>query len=237
MKEKLIIQGNVTKVKSESRPNLRALASITLGGIRIDNIRVEERGQDKKYLFADLPTRKGQNKEGENTYYDLISFYPGDEHKASKLKRAIQNAIIKAYEGQERTTKVEKETDFEIDKEKVKAYINPVKSEKIKGAGTIYYGDILSIKPVYLKEIENKETGNKANVINLEARKDKDGNYKEIVYPIETGLRAKMINACEDSYEKHLEQSQENSENYDAEESEFYKELDELESQEQGEEI
>lgn len=186
-KENLVIKGNVTKVESESTPSLKALANITIGGVKIDNIKVSERSG---YTFVDFPNRKGEDKNGETMYRDIVRFYPNDEEKAKKLKNAISNCILNAFKEADKTVQFEKETSFQIDKSKVGAYINPIESAKAQGVGTIYYGDILAIQPVFLKD----------KYINFESRQNKEGEYKEIVYPIETGLKGKMYQAALNSY-------------------------------------
>ncbi len=216
MKEKLKLEAQVTKVESEKAPDLKALASIQLGGFRINNIRVVERETlkhgdirpIKKVLF---PLHKGVNADGETEYKDIVTFGK-DEEQGKKLRNVISNMIIKGLEGEERTTKISKETDFEIDKDFVSAYINPTpNSEKILGAGTVYYGGLISIKPVYLKEAINSTTNEKFNVINFETRVNKDNEYSEVVYPNQEGLRKKCVEESMKSLKKNQEQLNEDS--------------------------
>lgn len=217
MKEKLVLEGQVTKVESEKSPDLKALASVQIGGFRINNIRVVEKENIKNGNLITrnvvlFPQHKSVNKDGENEYKDIISFGK-DEEQGKKLRNVISNMIIKGLEGEDRTTKISKETDFEIDKDFVSAYINPTpNSEKILGVGSVYYGGVIGIKPVYLKEAVNSETKETFNIVNFETRVDKDSNYKEVVYPMQEGLRKKCINEAMKSLKKNKEQLNENVE-------------------------
>lgn len=211
MKEKLKLETQITKVESEKTPELIALASVQVGGFRINNIRVVEKekienGDLRTKKVVLFPQHKSINADGETEYKDIIIFGK-DEEEGKKLKNVISNMIIKGLEGEERKIKIEKETDFEIDKDFVSAYINPTpKSEKIIGAGTIYYGGLISIKPVYLKEVSNSETNEMFKAINFETRVDKDGKYNEVVYPNQEGLRRKCIEEAIKSLKKNREQ-------------------------------
>lgn len=216
MKEKLKLEAQVTKVESEKMPELKALASVQFGGFRINNIRVIERETIKNGNMVTqnvvfFPQHKGTNKDGENEYKDIVTFGK-DEEQGKKLRNVISNMIIKGLEGEEKTTKISKETDIEIDKDFVSAYINPTpNSEKILGAGTVYYGGLISIKPVYLKEVTNSETNEKFNVINFETRINKDNEYSEVVYPNQEGLRKKCVEESMKSLKKNKEQLNEDS--------------------------
>lgn len=238
--EKLKIIASVTKFESEKFPNLKALGSVQIGGIVIDNVRVCEReyekdGEKRTGTFVDFPQHKGKDKDGKDKWTPIALFGNSkDEEIGTLLKKDVISVVIEAYKKSEKTVKVEKITDIDYDKDKINAYIRPVDSEKIKGAGSIYYGDILTINPVFLKEIQNKETGDKNLVINLEQRKDKENKYKDIVYPVEKGLRAKFNEACINSYNKNLEAKQEHIEEKEfsaIEDSEFYKELETMEDE------
>lgn len=236
--EKLKIMASVTKFESEKFPNLKALGSVQIGGIVIDNVRVVEReyendGEKRTGTFVDFPQHKGKDKDGQDKWTPIASFGNSqNEESGEKIKKAVISIVLEAYKTQEKTARIEKETDIEYDKDKVNAYIRPVDSEKIKGAGSIYYGNILTINPVFLKEVVNKETQEKSLFMNLKQRKDKENNYKDIVYPVEKGLRAKFNEVCINSYNKNLEikqeQGKEEKEDFSIEDSEFYKELDSM---------
>lgn len=211
MKEKLRLEAQVTKVESEKTPELKALATVQFGGFRINNIRVVERETIKNGKLINrnvvfFPQHKGVNANNETEYKDIVNFGK-DEEQGKKLKNIVSNMILKALEGEERTTKTSKETDFEIDKDFVSSYINPTpNSEKILGAGTIYYGGLMSINPVYLKEAVNSETKESFNVINFETRVNKDGEYNEVVHPTQDGLRKKCVEEAMKSLKKNREQ-------------------------------
>ena len=223
--EKLKIRANVTKVESEKTTNLKGLASITIGGIKIDNVRINNRGG---YIFVDLPQKK-EEINGEVVYKDIISFGNGkDKEYSKKLKNAVLNTVLKAYEKEGKVTSEERKTDFDFDSTKVQSYVKNVDSEKIKGVATLYYGNVIAIKPIFLKEIENKETKEKNLILNFLQYKDKNGEYKDIVYPIEKGLRKKFLDVCIEEYEKNIEKET-RSDNFSIEESDFYKELEESE--------
>ena len=197
MSEKLKLEAQVTKIESEKAPELKALASVQIGGFRINNIRVAERefpynGELKTRKVVLFPQHQGVDQNGETEYTNIITF--GDDEQGKKLKKEISNMILEALEREERTNKVEKETDFDIDKDFVTAYINPTpNSSKTIGVGTIFYGRLIGIKPVYVREAENQETNEKFNVINFESRVNKEGEYAEVVHPTQEGLRKKCV--------------------------------------------
>lgn len=236
--ENLKILASVTKVESEKFPNLKALGSVQIGGIVIDNVRVVEReyekdGEKRTGTFVDFPQHKGKDKDGQDKWSLIASFGNSqNEELGEKIKKAVISTVLEAYKSKEKTSKFFKETDIEYDNDKVNAYIRPVDSEKIKGEGSIYYGNILTINPVFLKEGVSKESGEKTLFISLEQRKDKENNYRDIVYPVEKGLRAKFNEVCINSYNKNLEakqeQGKEEKEDFSIEDSEFYKELDSM---------
>lgn len=231
--EKLKIKANVTKVESDKVPSLKALASITIGGIKIDNVRVSERSG---YLFVDLPQKK-DIKDGETIYKDMVSFGNGkDEEYDKKVRNAVLNTVLKAYEKEGKTTVEERETDFNFDNDKISSYVRPVNSEKIKGVATLYYGNVLRINPVFLKEIENRETHENNLILNFVQHLDKEGKYNDIVYPIEKGLRTKFLNSCIEQYEKNIENQNESNE-FNIEDTAFYKEIEAQESKKTLEDI
>jgi len=176
-----------------------------VGGFRINNIRIIEREVVNKGFFKNkkmvlFPNHKGTNQDGEIEYTDIIKF-GRDEEEGRKIKGVISNMILEGLKQEGRTIKISKETEFEIDKEFVSAYITPTpNSEKILGVGTIYYGGLLSVRPVYLKEAINIETNEKFNMVNFEARLDKEGKYKEVIYPNQEGLRNKCIEEAMESF-------------------------------------
>ena len=204
MREKLKLEAQVTKIESEKAPELKALASLQFGGFRINNIRVIEKDvlregelTTKKYVL--FPQHKVEKQNGENEYIDIITFGQNEE-EGKKIKRVISNMIVKALDDKDKTSKIAKETNFEIEDDLVKAYINPTSnSEKVLGVGVIYYGGLISIKPIFLKEAINSETNEKFNAINFESRADKEGKYNE-------GLRKKCIEVAMESLEKNREQ-------------------------------
>ena len=211
MKEKLKLEVQVTKIESEKTPEVKGLASVQFGGFRINNIRVVERqianenGELESKNFVSFPQHKGVNKDGETQYKEIVSF-GGDEEQGRKIKSVLSNMILKGLEGEEKTNKITKETDFEIDKELLGAYINPTpNSEKILGVGSIYYGGLLSIRPVFVKEAVNSEKNEKFNTISFETRTDKEGNYNEVVHPTEEGLRKKCVEVAMESIKKNKE--------------------------------
>ena len=211
MKEKLKLEVQVTKIESEKTPEVKGLASVQFGGFRINNIRVVERqianenGELESKKFVSFPQHKGVNKDGETQYKEIVSF-GGDEEQGRKIKSVLSNMILKGLEGEEKTNKITKETDFEIDKELLGAYINPTpNSEKILGVGSIYYGGLLSIRPVFVKEAVNSEKNEKFNTISFETRTDKEGNYNEVVHPTEEGLRKKCVEVAMESIKKNKE--------------------------------
>lgn len=217
MKEKLKLEAQVTKVESEKAPNLRALASVQLGGFRINNIRVVEQESNNNENLTTrnvvfFPQHIGINADNETVYKDIVNFGK-DEEQGKKLKSLISNMIIKALEGKNRIIKISKETDFEIDKNFVSAYITPTpNSKKILGAGTIYYGGLISINPVYLKEAVNSKDKEHFNLINFETRTNSNGEYYEVVHTTQKGLRKKCIEEAMKSLKKNREQLKENEE-------------------------
>ena len=217
MKEKLKLEAQVTKVESENAPELRALASVQFGGFKLNNIKVVERefvkngniGTRNIVLF---PQHKGLNREGKVEYKDIVTFGKNNDEQGRMIKYVISNMILNGLEGEEKTSRITEETDFEIDKDLIGAYISPTtNSEKILGVGTIYYGGLISIKPVFLKEVINSETNEKFNVINFETRQNKEGKYNEVVYPNQEGLRNKCVNVSLESLNKNRKQIKEYS--------------------------
>lgn len=228
MKEKLKIQTIVTKVSSEKVPNLKALASIIIGGIKIDNIKIikrmyEKAGKKEIGTFVEFPKQKRQDKEGNIVYKNIVTFRGKDDEETKKIQNFIKNTILQGYKLEEKTTKVMRESDFTYNDEYIKANIDPTpNSDKILGVGLILYGGIMEIQPVFLKAFVNKITNEPFKTINFEQIQDKEGNYKEIVYPIKEGLRSKIRDAVEEAI------SIESNEKFTSiEESEFYKELEE----------
>lgn len=223
--EKLQIKAQVTKEENPEIPGLKGYASIYIGGMQIEGIKIMERGG---YIFADLPQKK-EDREGQTTYSDIVVFGNGkeDNEYSKRLKNAVLNTVIKAYEKDGRETSEERETNFNFEPDKVSTYVRPVTSEKIKGVSTLYYGNAIRINPVFLKELENKQTNERNLLINFPGYYDKNNEFKEYIHPIETGLRKKIQESCIEQYKKSFEKQENSNEEPIIENTDFYKEMEE----------
>ena len=205
---------------SESHPNLRGFANLTVGGIKIDNVAITETdvGMGKKRINWQVPSRPVENNEGKTIYIPCFEIKGSEEKSqdAGKIISSIRGTIEEAMKAEPNEFKAQsatKEVEVEYDQEKVTSYTNPVQSDNnpnLRAFASIYVGSILRINNVALTEYE--KDGQSQAGLNFMSRQvqNKEGNqeYKEQVYPIVKGMREKMKEATVNSYFYEMKQQE-----------------------------
>lgn len=204
--------GNATVNIGTKDASLIAINDVTLREVKKD---------DKTYTFVDLPKRQLKDREGNalkdengyNRYAEYVSFnVDEDKHpgQAEKIRNLITNEVRKAFDNCKDDMQYgesERETDFEIDPDKVSAY---VKSEN--SPASVYLGNIIRLDNIFLHEKDDKKY---LSMPSEKYEKDGETKYKTFVKPVQKGLTSKMIDAIEQARNRVATKEQNNDETKD----------------------
>lgn len=207
-KEKMVMQVRAYPI-AKNENGLLANATVNIGTkdgnlIAINHVKLREvKKDDQTYTFVDLPKRQLKDREGNalkdenghNQYAEYVSFNVDEERhvgQAEKIRNLVTNEVRKAFnnckEGMQ-YGESERETDFEIDPDKVSAY---VKSEN--SPASVYIGDIMRIDNIFVNEKDNNKY---LSMPHEKYEKDGEVKYRNYVSPVKEGLNNKILDAIE----------------------------------------
>lgn len=221
MSENLKIKVDLRKVESEKNPELKGFADLTIGGIVIRDVAVKTKKTEKgEIVNFDMPTsRKYETQDGETKYVSAVEISNKNEDVKKSIIREIRKALISALTEEKPNEygkyTIERDTDITYNSDNITSFVNPVSTEKdtsLKGFATMYIGGVLKLNDIAIRELQNNETGEYFKVIQMPQKavvKDEETTYKDKVFPVEPGLRTKMKESIEESYEKEIMQDEE----------------------------
>ena len=215
------IRAEVREIKSEKDSKLRGFANLTIGDVVIKDVVVKEFeskfNEGAIYYGFQMPTSRSYEKEdGTKVYIPAVELKSTNEEDTKKLVKEVRDLITQALdvsETNEYGKKVcEGEIEFDYDKDKIRTYVEPKISDKnpnLRAFATAYIGNIVKINDIAMSEIQNKETGDKFNIITFPSKTreiEGETKFEEKVFTIGEGMKKSLVKSIEENLKKELEQ-------------------------------
>ena len=194
------ISAIVNPLKDQSG-KVKAMASVTVDGIRIRNLTVVEGAHGP---FVGYPQYKDKN----GKYSDYVSFAKDKDGKLTEeaitLKKAITDTIVGLYKNGENRTPEQPDNSPQPSDPHIKIHTTPLRDSQtaLKGIATIQIANALDINVVKINENSNTKQlfVGYPSVANAKA----DSGYSKIVAPVGKEFSAKIESAVLKSYSEQL---------------------------------
>jgi len=171
---------------------IKAVASIEAGGIRIDGIKINESENGNYYL--QFPERKFKKKNTDELITTRLMYADND------LFRKISDTLIKLYQEKKENGNFEV-AEIETDKKGIiVTQANPLKDQSKKTKAMVS----LDVNGIHLKDIRLNESNEGNLYLQFPNRKNKDEEYVDMFYPTTSELRKQLTEEAINIYQEKL---------------------------------